>query len=261
MQKCSEQIHTPLFLPSGLTSVCYLQSMLLTSFQELLRHVSYLWCTQTAPDWQIKVVCVSGWVTGNNGRGMLPRSDTGKRKWSQQMCLFSFPLSEINIISVCLRPGFHLTIIPFPFTLIGVRSHLALVHASRNQTGIRGKELLCSLLLGLQKVWGKRHSKSASSAPSSSLASGLQQEPLHFMRQHKKNNWDLWVMLLAALTCGRSSLSGECLNCVWGLMHPWGHLWRETSGCNSVVVSEFMKVKKNWVYCIINILKTLKVKS
>lgn len=43
--------------------MCYFRSVLLTYFQELLRRVSELWCAQTAPEWQIKLVCIwlSSW--------------------------------------------------------------------------------------------------------------------------------------------------------------------------------------------------------
>lgn len=124
---------TIVFSPDlNLHSMCYFQFVLLTYFQELSRHVCELWCAQTGPEWLIKLTSVSGWVAGNNGGGVCSKSDTGKRKWSQQMSVLSFPFWEINIISVSLLPGSHLTIIPFPFTLIRVRSHVTLLQTSRN---------------------------------------------------------------------------------------------------------------------------------
>lgn len=140
----------------NLPSLCYFQSVLLTYFQELLRHASELWCAQTGPEWQIKLVSVSGWVAGNN-RDVCAPSLIQERGSGVSRCpcfLFHSPRSTLSVSICCLVPISLSSLFRSPLSGSEVTSHSC--RLGRNQ---EGRNFSAALLLGLPKVLEKKKKK------------------------------------------------------------------------------------------------------
>lgn len=172
------------------------------------------WCPETIPEWLTKLNCGTTGKLETTFSGIFPAltQETGSglsRVFSSRdqryQCQFA----------ACLPSHCHSM----------VRGHLALFHTNKNTAAIRGRNFL-QLVIDTSKV---RECCSKKVPFQHFTVTHPQAFCLILLDNTRKNNWDLWVMSLCALTlffhhptCAYSSLSEECLNCVGGLMGPRG---------------------------------------
>lgn len=119
----------------------------------------------------------------------LPGRKQENRKWTQQMWYFFFsPLpTEINLIGVSLSSVFYPTVNICTFT---VRGRCALFHINKKKQRDWREEFLLPVI-GTSKV--QETLRKCFFSTLYSPLSGLQEGLPVFIRQHKENNWDLWV--------------------------------------------------------------------
>lgn len=149
------------------------------------------WCPETAPEKQMKFFSEARLVAENFGWGIyfFARSKAGKQEVDSADVVFIFlPLpTEINLIGVSLSSVFYPTVNICTFT---VRGRGALFHINKKKQRDWREEFLLPVI-GTSKV--QETLRKCFFSTLYSPLSGLQEGLPVFIRQHKENNWDLWV--------------------------------------------------------------------
>lgn len=149
------------------------------------------WCPETAPEKQMKFFSETRLVAENFGWGIFFFCQVKSRKTGSGLSrcgIFFLPLpTEINLIGVSLSSVFYPTVNICTFT---VRGRCALFHINKKKQRDWREEFLLPVI-GTSKV--QETLRKCFFSTLYSPLSGLQEGLPVFIRQHKENNWDLWV--------------------------------------------------------------------
>lgn len=148
------------------------------------------WCPETAPEKHMKFFSETRLVAENFGWGIFFCQVKSRKTGSglSRCGIFFLPLpTEINLIGVSLSSVFYPTVNICTFT---VRGRCALFHINKKKQRDWREEFLLPVI-GTSKV--QETLRKCFFSTLYSPLSGLQEGLPVFIRQHKENNWDLWV--------------------------------------------------------------------